>query len=211
MASVSLPNPRRVLADVLPGGLVRDVALVGGAAALVGLAAQVAVPLPFTPVPLTLQTFAVLLAAAALGPVRGSVAMASYAVAGFAGLPWFAQHQSGWGLPSSGYVLGFVLAAAVVGAFARRGADRTFARTAGLMVVGNVVIYAAGVPWLMAWSGIGLGRAVALGVLPFLVGDCIKIALAAGLLPAAWRLAAGQAGTGQKYGSSGSTPGNSAP
>lgn len=188
MSSVALAPPRRVLADVVPGGAVRDIALVAGSAAFVGLAAQVAIPLPFTPVPLSGQTFAVLLSAAALGPVRGALGMLLYAVAGVAGLPWFAGQQSGWSIPSFGYVLGFVLAAVVVGALARRGADRTVARTAGLMVVGNLCIYAVGVPWLMASVGIGLGHALVLGVAPFLVGDALKILLASLLLPAAWRL-----------------------
>jgi biotin transport system substrate-specific component len=187
MSTIALPA-RRVLADLLPGGAVRDVALVGASAAFVGLSAQVAVPLPFTPVPLSLQTFAVLLSVAALGPARGALGMLLYAVAGVAGLPWFANHQSGWGIPSFGYVLGFVLAAVVVGTLARRGADRTVARTAGLMVVGNLCIYAVGVPWLMASVGADLGRALMLGVAPFLVGDAIKIVLAALLLPGAWRL-----------------------
>ena len=188
MTSYGLARAPRVLADVLPGGAVRDVALVGGAAGLVGLSALVAIPLPFTPVPLSGQTFAVLLAAAALGPARGVLAMLLYAVAGVAGLPWFAQHHAGWAFASFGYVLGFLAAAAVVGGLARRGADRTPLRTVGLMVVGNLAIYAVGVSWLAGWAGIGLGRAVALGVLPFLVGDVVKIALAAGLLPATWRL-----------------------
>ena len=188
MSSIALAPPRRVLADLLPGGAVRDVALVAGSAALVGLSAQIAVPLPFTPVPLSGQTFAVLLAVAAIGPARGALGMLLYAAAGVAGVPWFAQHQSGWSMPSFGYVLGFVLAAVVVGALARRGADRTVARTAGLMVVGNLAIYAVGVPWLMASLGTSLGHALMLGVVPFLIGDAIKILLAALVLPGTWRL-----------------------
>jgi biotin transport system substrate-specific component len=188
MSSIALAPPRRVLADLLPGGAVRDVALVAGSAALVGLSAQIAVPLPFTPVPLSGQTFAVLLAVAAIGPARGALGMLLYAAAGVAGVPLFAQHQSGWSMPSFGYVLGFVLAAVVVGALARRGADRTVARTAGLMVVGNLAIYAVGVPWLMASLGTSLGHALMLGVVPFLIGDTIKILLAALVLPGTWRL-----------------------
>jgi biotin transport system substrate-specific component len=187
MSSVALTPTRRVLADVVPGGAVRDVALVVGSAVFVGLSAQVTIPLPFTPVPLSGQTFAVLLAVAALGPARGALGMLLYAVAGIAGLPWFAGHQSGWAVPSLGYVLGFVLAAVVVGALARRGADRTVARTFGLMVVGNLCIYAIGVPWLMTSVGVDLGRALVLGVVPFLIGDALKILLASLLLPAAWR------------------------
>ncbi len=179
----------RVLADLVPGGLVRDLALVAGAAPLTGLCAQVAIPLPFTPVPISLQTFAVLLSAAALGPTRAGAAMGLYLVAGIAGVPWFSEQNSGIGFPSFGYIIGFVLAAVLVGALARRGADRSAAGTAALMVAGNLVIYAIGVPYRALAIGVSLPEAIGLGVLPFLIGDALKIALAVGLLPAAWRLA----------------------
>ena len=188
MTVITLPS-RRVLADLVPGGAVRDVALVVGAAALTGVAAQIAIPLPFTPVPISLQTFTVLLAGAALGPVRGIAAMALYLAAGAAGVPWFSDTTSGWAFPSFGYVIGFVLAAGLVGWMARRGADRSIPGTIGTMIAGNLVIYAVGVPYLAAAIGVGLLEAVALGAVPFLVGDGLKILLAAGLLPAAWRLA----------------------
>ena len=178
----------RVLADVVPGGLVANIALVVGAAALVGLSAQAAIPLPFTPVPLSLATFSVLLAGAALGPVRAGAAMLLYLAAGMAGVPWFSDQASGWSFPSFGYIIGFVLAATFVGALAKRGADRTVLRTAGLMVLGNLVIYAVGAPWLATSLQIGAGEALQLGVLPFLPGDALKVMLAAGLLPAAWKL-----------------------
>jgi hypothetical protein len=90
--------------------------------------------------------------------------------------------------PSFGYIIGFVLAAAVVGRLAGAGADRTPLRTAGLMVFGNVVIYLVGVPWLAVALGVSFGPAVALGLTPFLLGDALKIAIAAGVLPASWRL-----------------------
>lgn len=178
-----------VLADLIPGGLARDLALVAGSAAFVGLSAQVAIPLLFTPVPLSLQTFAVLLSAAAIGPARAGSAMLLYLVAGMAGVPWFSQQTSGWGFPSFGYVIGFILAAVLVGTLARRGADRSVAGTAGTMVLGNLVIYAVGVPYLAVAIGVGIPQAIALGAVPFLVGDLLKIVLAAGLLPAAWRIA----------------------
>lgn len=178
---------RRVLADLIPGGLVRDLLLVGGAAALTGLAAQVAIPL--WPVPVTLQTLTVLLAGAALGPARGAAAMGLYLAVGAAGVPWFAQQHSGLAFPTLGYVIGFVVAATVVGWLARRGADRTVAGTIGAMVLGNLLIYAIGVPYLAIAIGVDLPQAIGLGAVPFLVGDGLKILLAAGLLPAAWRLA----------------------
>ncbi|MQA97998.1 MAG: biotin transporter BioY [Streptosporangiales bacterium] len=178
-----------VLADALPGRLTRDVALVTGSAVFVGIAAQVAVPLPFTPVPLTMQAFAVLLAAAALGPLRGVLGMAFYLLAGVAGVPWFTDGMSGAGMPSFGYILGFVLAGAVVGGLAARGGDRSPLRTAATMTLGLLAIYAFGVPYLMVATGSGLGQALMLGVVPFLLGDALKIAAASALLPATWRLA----------------------
>ena len=186
--SMSLPAPR-VLGDVIRGGLARDAVLVVGGAALTALAAQVSVPLPFTPVPITLQTFAVLLVGATLGTVRGLLSMLLYLAVGAAGVPVFSNHTSGWGGASFGYVVGFVLAAALVGRLAEHGATRGVLRTAGVMVAGNLVIYAVGVPWLMAVAHVGLARALALGVVPFLLGDAVKVVVAAGLLPATWRLA----------------------
>ena len=178
-----------VLADLVPGALVRDVLLVLGAAALTGIAAQVALPLPVTPVPISLQTFTVLLSGAALGPARGGASMLLYLVAGMAGVPWFSEQRSGLDFPSFGYIVGFVIAAVVVGALARRGADRSVVGAVVLMVLGNLVIYTLGVAWLATSLGVDAGRALELGALPFLVGDGLKIALAAGILPAAWKLA----------------------
>jgi biotin transport system substrate-specific component len=180
----------RVLADLLPGALLRDVLLVLGAAAFTGLCAQISIPLPFTPVPITLQTFAVLLSGAALGPWRGGAAMLLYLVAGVAGVPWFATQDSGYAFASFGYIIGFVVAATVVGALASRGADRTATGTVAIMVLGNLIIYAVGVPWLMAYPpGMPLLVALEQGLWPFVIGDALKIALAAGILPLAWRLA----------------------
>ncbi|MGI5169738.1 biotin transporter BioY [Spirillospora sp. CA-253888] len=183
-----------VLGDLLPGSLARDLGLVAGAAVLVGVAAQIAVPIPGTPVPVSGQTFAVLLAGAALGPARAALGMLVYLLAGLAGVPWFADGQSGASMPTLGYVLGFVLAAAVVGRLAARGGDRTPLRTVGTMVLGTALMYAVGVPYLMASLGVDLGKALSLGVTPFLLGDGLKVLLAAGLLPAAWKLL----GTGRR-------------
>lgn len=186
-AAIALPR-NRVLADALPGGLVRDAVLVLGGTGFIALSAQVAVPLWFTPVPLSLQTLAVLLTGAALGLRRGALSSVLYLVAGVAGAPWFAQQHSGWQFASFGYIVGFIAAAALVGWLAQRGGDRTVARTAGTMALGNLAIYACGVPWLMGFAHLSLGKALALGVVPFLAGDAIKIAVAAGLLPASWKL-----------------------
>ncbi|MFC4907328.1 biotin transporter BioY [Actinomadura gamaensis] len=182
-------RPAAVLSDLLPGALARDAALVAGSAALVGVAAQISIPLPGTPVPVSGQTFAVLLAGAALGRTRAALGMLLYLAAGVAGVPWFAEHSSGMSMPSLGYVLGFVLAAAVVGRLAERGGDRTPLRTVATMTFGTVLIYLVGVPYLMASLHVGLDKALHLGVTPFLAGDVLKVLLAAGLLPVAWRLA----------------------
>ena len=120
MSSITSVSPR-TLADVIPGGLVRSIALVIGGALFVGLSAQVVIPLPFTPVPLSLQTFSVLLVGAALGSLRGLISMALYLMAGVAGVPWFASQHSGWAFASFGYIVGFVAAAWLVGMLAERG------------------------------------------------------------------------------------------
>ncbi|MDQ2758212.1 MAG: biotin transporter BioY [Actinomycetota bacterium] len=188
MSQLTLNARPRVLGDVIPGGAVRDVSLVLGGAGLIGVAAQIVVPLSFTPVPLTLQTLAVLLVGASLGTVRGFAALSVYAAVGIAGVPWFAHGGHGFGGASFGYVLGFWLSALVVGRLAERGATLSTWRTAGTMLAGNAVIYAVGVPWLMATAHVGLARGLALGLTPFLLGDAIKLAVASGLLPSAWKL-----------------------
>jgi biotin transport system substrate-specific component len=180
--------PPRVIADVVPRTFLRQLLLVIGGAAFVGLAAQISIPLPFTPVPVTGQTFAVLLAGAALGSMRGVLSMLLYAVVGGLGMPWFAGGSSGFGAPSMGYVVGFVLAAFVVGRLAERGFTRTPARTAAAMVVGNLVIYAVGLVWLKYALGTAWATTLSLGLTPFLIGDALKVALAAGLFPLTWRL-----------------------
>ncbi len=187
MSSITSVSPR-TLADAIPGGLVRNVALIGGGAGLIGLTAQVAFHLPFTPVPLTLQTLSVLLVGSVLGSKRGLLCLALYALVGMAGFGWFSDGRSGWQFASFGYIIGFVLAAVLVGKLAEHGADRTLAKSIGQMALGSVVIYAVGVPWLMAQTGMSLPRALAAGVLPFVIFDAIKLVIAAGLLPATWKL-----------------------
>ena len=196
MTAIPLPR-KRVLADYVPavagipasvGALVRDLVLIAAGATFVGLLAQWSIPLPGTPVPLTLGTFAVLLTGASLGGVRGLLSIGVYLVAGGLGVNWFAGHQDGWGGPTFGYVVGFVAAAALVGWLAQRGGDRTVLKTAVTMVLGNLVIYAVGVPWLMNATGMDFATALDKGVVPFLLGDGIKVLAAAGLFPAAWAL-----------------------
>lgn len=172
-----------VLVDLLAGDRLRDVVLVAGFTVAIALGAAVAVPLPGTPVPVTGETLVVLLGAAALGRARATVGTLAYLALGVLGLPWFAVTSGA----TLGYIVGFVGAAALVGHLARRGADRTVGHAALLMVAGNLVIYLAGVTWLAVALDVGLGRAVELGMAPFVVGDLAKIALASVALPAAWR------------------------
>lgn len=188
MSTVALPS-RLVLADLIPGALVRDAALVVGGAGLTGVAAQVAFTTPLSPVPFSLQTLTVLVVGAALGTVRGILSMLVYLAAGMVGMPWFAGHTSGWHFVSFGYIVGFVVAAGLVGALARRGADRRVLSTVALMVAGIGVIYAIGTTWLAIDLGISGTEAFKLGVQPFLGADAIKIAVAALAFPAAWKFA----------------------
>lgn len=192
-ATPSAGRPGLVLADLLPASSasrarLRDAALVLGGAALTGLAAQLSVPVPGSPVPVTGQTFAALLVGTSLGARRGLASLGLYALAGVAGLPWFAGGASGWSMPSFGYILGMLLASGVVGALARRGGDRTVLRTAGVMLVGSALIYAVGVPYLAVSAHLTAHQALTLGLRPYLVGDALKAALAMGALPLTWRL-----------------------
>jgi len=185
--------PRQVLVDLIPavrlGARVRDAVLVAGGAGLVGLSAQVAVPIPaISPVPFVLTTLTVLLLGAAFGPARAALSMGLYLVAGMAGVPWFSEGASGWAISNLGYIAGFVAAAVLVGALARRGGDRTPLRTAGIMVLGSLAIYAFGVPYLVLSTGMSWNDGLVQGALVFMVTDLIKLAIASALLPGAWSL-----------------------
>jgi biotin transport system substrate-specific component len=197
--ALAAPQPR-VLADVVGRTWIRQLAVIAGGAAFVGLSAQIAFYLPWNPaVPLTLQTFAVILTAGALGSLRGVAAMAIYALLGSIGLPWFAQGSSGFGGAAFGYIIGFIVAAFVVGRIAESGATRSFGRSIGLMVLGSVIIYAIGATWLKYSLGVpwfGADSAWAYGVKDFIIGDVIKLLAAAGLLPLAWK-ALNKAGLGR--------------
>jgi biotin transport system substrate-specific component len=182
------PRAPRVLGELLGSAAAMRVLRVVGVAVAIGLCAQVVVPLPGTPVPFTLQTFAVLAGAAALGPFEGAAAVGLYLAAGAAGVPWFAGAGAGFGGPSAGYLLGMLLAAPVVGLLAARGADRHVAATVGLMALGSTLVYLVGASWLAASIHVDAATAIRLGVVPFLAGDAVKAAGAALLLPGAWRL-----------------------
>lgn len=187
LTSRTLPGAR-VLGDTIPGQRVRDVVLVVAGAGFIGLLAQISFHLSFTPVPITAQTLGVLLVGTSLGLRRGAAALILYAAAGLIGVPWFAAGGSGYVGPNFGYILGFIAAAAICGYLAERRADRRVKTAVPAMVVGEVVMYVIGVGWLAVYLHIGIGKAISLGFTPFWIGDAIKCALAAGLLPAAWWL-----------------------
>jgi biotin transport system substrate-specific component len=175
------------------GALVADATLVVVGVALIGLSAQVSIPLPNTPVPLTGQTFAVLLVGASYGATRGVATLAAYLVVGGLGFAVFAGHASGWDVlrlssATGGYLVGMLVASGLVGYLADRGWTRKPLWSLVAMVAGNVVIYAFGLAWLMHALDLTFAQGWAAGVRPFLPGDAIKILLAAGLLPAAWKL-----------------------
>jgi biotin transport system substrate-specific component len=195
VSSVAIARPRPlVLGDLIAASrgrvaqAVRDVLLVVGAAGFVGALAQISIHLSFTPVPITGQTLGVLLAGTALGWRRAAAAMALYAVAGVAGLPWFAGHTSGYAGASFGYIVGFFFAATACGYLAQRGADRSVLKSLPAMLVGEVLIYAFGLTWLALDLHWGAAATLKAGFTPFVAGDAIKAAIAAGLLPTAWRL-----------------------
>lgn len=171
-------------------GWLRDVVLIVLGALLVAALAQVEIPLPFTPVPITGQTFGVLLVGAALGSKRGAASLTSYLALGMFGLPFFAGGAHGLKIvlgATGGYLIGFVLAAYVIGLLAERGLERSVRTSLLPFLVGTVIIYVCGVAWLTVILG-SLSKAVTAGLLPFLVGDAIKLVAAALVLPAAWKL-----------------------
>jgi biotin transport system substrate-specific component len=180
---------RPVLADLIPVARLRDTVLVLTSLAFLIAAGQITIPLWFTPVPLSLATFAVLLSGATLGPTRAALSTTLYLALGVAGAPFFAGQASGWSFASFGYIVGYVPAAIVVGLLARRRADRSVLSTIATACLGSFLIYAAGLPWLIVFLDVDLATGLELGVYPFLVGDAIKALAAALLLPAAWKLA----------------------
>jgi biotin transport system substrate-specific component len=188
MTTLALRKPA-VLADVVPGAWVRDAVLVIAGAGVTGLAAQASITIPaISPVPFTLQTMAILVVGASLGPIRGLLSMGLYLIAGVVGVPWYAGHGHGWGGASFGYIIGFVIAAAVVGELARRGNDRSLLSSIGVMAVGEVITLAVGTTWLAADLHVNSATAIGYGVTPFLVWDLIKLIAAAAILPSAWKL-----------------------
>ncbi len=183
--------PPVITAPVMSRGAAATGALVVGFALLTAAAAQIEIPLWFTPVPITGQTFAVLLAGAALGSAAGASSQLVYVALGAAGLPFYAGGESGWDVVSGatgGYLIGFVVAAWFVGYLAERRHDRNVATAMPAFLAGNAIIYVFGVTWLAHQLGVSATKAVELGMAPFVIGDLVKIAVAGMLLPSAWKL-----------------------
>jgi biotin transport system substrate-specific component len=187
----TLPRPR-----TRGGSLAVDAALVVGGSLLIAVLAQVAIRLPFTPVPITGQTLGVLLVGTAYGWRLGALTLLLYLAEIAVGLPFAAEGEAGLerltlATPSGGYLWGFLLAGTLTGWLAGRGWDRSLRSSLGVMLLGNIVIYLMGVPWLAASIDVSGLEALELGLYPFVIGDTLKLLIAAGLLPAAWRLTGG--------------------
>lgn len=200
-----------VLADLIPASksestgrsatYVRDAALVVGFALFTALSAQVSIPLGFTPVPLTGQTFAVLVSGSVLGMRRGAASQLVYWVMALVGMPFLADAKGGWEVATGstmGYLLGFIVAAGVIGYQAERRADRNLVSSISSMAMGSIIIYVLGAGVLAYKIGAPVavsnpnvyegGTAISMGVTPFLIGDIIKMALAGAVAPSAWAL-----------------------
>lgn len=179
-----------LLGVVFPRSKAITAALVFGFALFTAAMAQLVIPLGFTPVPITGQTLAVLLAGGVLGANAGAASQALYVTMGAVGLPFFADAKGGWTVATgstAGYLVGFVVAAWLVGRLAERDQDRSVGTALGAFLVGSVTIYLFGVPWLANVIGADWNRAAELGAYPFIAGDLVKVAIAGSLLPAAWR------------------------
>ena len=170
--------------------LTYDAALVIGGSLFIALCAQIAIPLPFSPVPITGQTLAVLVVGVLLGSRRGSMSVLAYLIEGALGLPVFAPDGPA-GLarllgPTGGYLIGFAIAAHATGWLAERGWDRKAATALLAMLLGNAIIYVCGLTWLGGF--VGIEKALSLGLYPFIVGDLVKLGLASASLPLGWKL-----------------------
>jgi len=176
-------------AALSPMDMTRTVSIVIAFSLFNAIAAQLAIPIG--PVPITMQTFAVTLTGALLGPRLGAAALIAYLIEGAAGLPFFAEGRAGIGTllgPTGGYLVSFPAAAYITGAFSEHGWDRHFLTAVAAMAIGSVVILLAGWSWLVVGLGAAPLAAFKAGVAPFLIGDVVKIVLAAAVLPTGWAL-----------------------
>lgn len=194
-------SPGSTLADYLVPtrasrsiNVLRDVLLIIGFSIFTALCAHISFLLPFTPVPVTLQTLAVLLTGAALGSRRGGLALLAYLAEGAAGLPVFSPIPPGPGGIAAllgftgGYLWSFPIAAFVTGLLSERRLDRSFLTSALAMLPGTLIIYAIGVPWLAVVLHLDLLTALKLGMVPFIPGDLLKLIIAAAVLPITWTI-----------------------
>lgn len=198
VAAILHPPHRTLATAVVPkSSLATDTLLVAIGAALVAVAAQVSIPLSFTPVPLTLQTAAVVLVGGALGTLRGVASMGLYLVAGLV-LPVYADGGHGgdalFGV-TGGYLFAFIVAAAVTGHLAERRYDRQYVSSVGVNLLGTILILVIGTTWLAVYSDLAFSDALELGFIPFVAGDVLKVLVASAVLPLAWR-AIGRGGPG---------------
>lgn len=192
MTTATFTQPR-TLVDRIPisDSRVRSAVAIVAFAALTAACAQWRMPLPWTPVPVTGQTMAVLLAGASLGAWRGAASQVLYVAVGALGMPIFQNADGGWDVvtgTTGGYLVGFIVAAAVIGHLAERRQDRHFATSMAAMALGSAIIYLFGATWLAHVLGVSSSQAIEFGITPFLIGDVAKAVIAGALLPTAWRL-----------------------
>jgi len=181
------------------GSRLRHLALIAIGAVLIFATAKISIPVPGSPVPITGQTFGVLLVGGALGFRRGLASIGLYVLIGLIGLPFFAEGKGGVQVvlgATGGYIVGFLVAGSLVGRLAELGWDRRIVGALGAMAIGNVVIYLIGVPWLMVVAHLDLAAGIKNGLTPFILGDAIKLILAAITFPVAWWVVGRRAGEG---------------
>ena len=181
-ASPVAARENRVLADRLGGTLVREIALIAAGTLAMIVLARISVPLPFTPVPVSLGTLGALSVGTTLGARRGLASVATYAILGVAGAPVFTGTNVGWAFPSFGYILGYLLVAAIAGLAAQR-ADRRIATMAPTAVVSLFSVYILGLAWMIPFAHMTLEQGLMKGFVPFIIGDLVKAAVATGAFP----------------------------
>ena len=173
----------RVLADRLGGTIAREIALIAAGTVALIVLARISIPRPFTPVPVSLGTLGALSVGTALGARRGLVSVAAYALLGIAGAPVFTGTNVGWAFASFGYILGYFLVAAIAGLAAQRGADRRVLTMAPTALASIFSVYVLGLAWMIPFAHMTLEQGLMKGFVPFIVGDLLKAAVAAGLFP----------------------------
>ena len=183
VAPAATARGNRVLADRLGGTIAREIALIAAGTVALIVLARISIPLPFTPVPVSLGTLGALSVGTALGARRGLVSVAAYALLGIAGAPVFTGTNVGWAFASFGYILGYFLVAAIAGLAAQRGADRRVLTMAPTALASIFSVYVLGLAWMIPFAHMTLEQGLMKGFVPFIVGDLVKAAVAAGLFP----------------------------